>query len=218
MALGNQRQNCVFVRRRGWRFVAAAALLYAILGVSTISPARAQAVATAPTDAHTTLTPAEAQRALDVLQDAGKRDELIEALRSIVKVSSVPATQATPAAVHPAAAADGFGAEALLQASSEIGELSGQFEQSLRTATKFPQLWRWLNQTATDPQRRSCCLASFGGRPLSPSLRSWRNALSSLCCVVLWRRWRRARRATLIKPGPSSLSAPTRQRPRTSAP
>jgi hypothetical protein len=70
------------------RPAAIGALLFAILSLTAIDPACAQAVT--PTDAHSTLTPAEAQRALDVLQDAGKRDDLIETLRSIVKVSAVP--------------------------------------------------------------------------------------------------------------------------------
>jgi hypothetical protein len=92
MALGNQLESCDFVRGRGLRFAAVTALLCA-LGLSAISPAPAQAVTPPPTEAHTTLTPAEAQRALDFLQDAAKRDELIDTLRSIVKVSSVPPTQ-----------------------------------------------------------------------------------------------------------------------------
>jgi moderate conductance mechanosensitive channel len=114
MTLGNERQGCDFVPGRGLCFVAVTALLCAILCLSAISSARAQAVTTAPAD--TTLTSAEAQRALDVLQDAAKRDELIETLRSIVKVSSVPPTPSRPPGVDPAAAADGFGADALLQA------------------------------------------------------------------------------------------------------
>jgi small-conductance mechanosensitive channel len=105
------------------------------------------------------LSPAEAQRALDVLQDAEKRDQLIETLRSIVKVSSAPSTQATPGGVDPGAAADGFGADALLQASTKMGELSAQFEQSFRSATKFPLLWRWLVNTATDPEAQQVLLS-----------------------------------------------------------
>ena len=93
------------------------------------------------------------------MQDAAKRDELIETLRSIVKVSSVPPTQPTPPGVDPAAAADGFGADALLQASTKMGELSAQFEQSVRAATKFPLLWRWLTNTATDPQAQQLLLS-----------------------------------------------------------
>jgi moderate conductance mechanosensitive channel len=159
MALGNQRHGCDFVPGRGLCFVAVTALLCANLGLSEISSARAQVVTTAPADAHTTLTPAEAQRALDVLQDAAKRDELIETLQSIVKVSSVPPTRPTPPGVDPAAAGDGFGADALLQASTKMGELSAQFEQSVGAATKFPLLRRWLTNTATDPQAQQLLLS-----------------------------------------------------------
>jgi small-conductance mechanosensitive channel len=89
----------------------------------------------------------------------GQTNELIETLRSIVKVSAVPPTQLTPPGVDSAAAPDGFGADALLQASTTIGELSAQFEQSVRAATKFPLLWRWLTNTATDPQAQQRLLS-----------------------------------------------------------
>ena len=60
------------------------ALLFAFLSLGATSPARAQAAAPAPADSHAALTPAEAQRALDALQDAGKRDELVETTVTIV--------------------------------------------------------------------------------------------------------------------------------------
>jgi hypothetical protein len=126
-------------------------LVFAILCLMAIYPARAQAVT--PTDTHSTLTPAEAQRALDVLQDAGKRDDLIETLRSIVKVSPVAPALANPQA-DPSAAEDGFGADLLSEASSNIGVLSAEFEHSVRATTKFPLLWRWLTNTASDPEAR----------------------------------------------------------------
>jgi moderate conductance mechanosensitive channel len=159
MRLSNQRQNCDLIRRRGFRFAAAAALLFAILSLTTSHLARAEALAPAPADAHTALTPAEAQRALSVLQDAGKRDELIETLRAIAKVSpAVPAQAATPA-VDPAVAADGPGADLLSEASSKIGELSAEFEHSVRATTKFPLLWRWLSNTAGDPEAQQLLLS-----------------------------------------------------------
>jgi moderate conductance mechanosensitive channel len=152
MALSNQRS-----KGRRLRPAAVGAVLFAILSLTALDPGRAQAVAPAPTDAHTSLTPAEAQRALDVLQDAGKRDELIETLRSIVKVSSASPTQGTPGA-ESAAAADGVGADVLSEASGKIGELSAEFEQSVRATTKFPLLWRWLTNTASDPEAQQLLL------------------------------------------------------------
>jgi small-conductance mechanosensitive channel len=86
------------------------------------------------------------------LQDAGKRDALIETLRTIAKVASPVATLPMGAAAPSPVAADGFGAEALQQLSAELGDLSAQFEQSVSAVTKFPALWRWLTDTATDPE------------------------------------------------------------------
>jgi hypothetical protein len=168
MAFSDQRQPVW-----GLHPAVVGALLLAILTLTAIVPAHAQAVTPAAPDARATLSPAEAQRALDVLQDAGKRDQLIETLRSIVKVSSAPSTQAPPAGADTGAAADAFGAEALLQASTKMGELSAQFEQSFRAATKFPLLWRWLVNTATDPQAQQLLLSLL-----------WRAATVALLALV----------------------------------
>jgi hypothetical protein len=93
------------------------------------------------------------------LQDAAKRDELIETLRAIVKVPPPLSTQPTATSVEPPTAADGFGADALLQASTKIGEFSSEIEQSMRAATKLPLFWRWLTNTATDPQAQQLLLS-----------------------------------------------------------
>lgn len=149
MGLANQCQG-----GDGLRLAAIAAILLTLFSVSAISPARAQAEAQAPTESRTTLTPGEAQRALDALQDAGKRDELIETLRSIAKVAPVTPAQPTTPGDDPATADGGFGADVLSEASSKIGEFSAEFEQSVRAVTKFPLLWRWLANTATDPEEQ----------------------------------------------------------------
>jgi moderate conductance mechanosensitive channel len=138
------------------RPAAVGALVFAILCLTAIYPARAQAVT--PPDTHSTLTPAEAQHALDVLQDAGKRDDLIETLRSIVKVSPVAPAQADPQA-DPAADADGFGADLLSEVSDNIGVLSAEFEHTVRATTKFPMLWRWLTNRASDPEAHQLLLS-----------------------------------------------------------
>jgi moderate conductance mechanosensitive channel len=145
-------------KRRRLHLGAVGALLFAVLSLAALDPGRAQAVTPAPADRHAALTPAEAQHALDLLQDAGKRDELIETLRSIVKVSPPSPIQAAPGA-DSAAAADGFGADVLSEASSKIGELSAEFEQSVRATMKFPLLWRWLTDTASDPQAQQLLLS-----------------------------------------------------------
>jgi small-conductance mechanosensitive channel len=162
MALGDQRKMALNGQRQtgyGLWLAAVGALLFATLSLTAIHPARAQAVTPAPADAHTTLTSEEAQRALDVLQDANKRDELIETLRSIVRVSSSPGTQAAPAGVTPATTADGFGADVLSEASIKMGELSAQFGHSVRATTKFTLLWRWLANLATDPYAQHLLLS-----------------------------------------------------------
>jgi moderate conductance mechanosensitive channel len=159
MARWDQPQIGDFVRGSLSRRVRVVALLSAILSLAAIAVARAELVATAPADAHSTLTSAEAERALDVLQDAAKRDELIETLRAIVKASPQPLTQPAATNVEPQIAADGFGADALLQASTEIGEFSSQIEQSVRAATKLPLFWRWLANTATNPQAQQLLLS-----------------------------------------------------------
>jgi moderate conductance mechanosensitive channel len=152
----------ILAKQSGLRPAVIGALLFAILSLTAIDPACAQAVA--PTDAHSTLTPAEAQRALDVLQDAGKRDDLIETLRSIVKVSAVPPTQAVPPTpADPKAdvtdSADGFGADLLSEASGKLGEFSAEFEHTVRATTKFPLLWRWLTNTAGNPEAQQLLLS-----------------------------------------------------------
>ena len=145
MGLGNQRH-----RGRCSRPAAVGALLIAILPLAPLHPACAETPA--PADAHTALSPAEAQSALDVLQDPGKRDQLIDTLRTIAKVSPAPVVKAAPAAASPATAADGVGADILSEASSKIGELSAEVGHAFRSTTKFHLLWRWLMRTASDPQ------------------------------------------------------------------
>ena len=134
------------------------ALLAVIFCVTAISPACAQAPTAAPSvagaNAQPTVTPAEAGQALDVLQDASRRDALIQTLQTIAKTSTPqPSPPLTPS-VAPPLVSDGFTAETLLQASTEIEELSGQIAESVRATTKFPIFWRWLVNTATDPQAR----------------------------------------------------------------
>ena len=93
------------------------------------------------------------------MQDTGKRDELIETLRSIAKVSTVPAVQSVTLGAGSAAVGDGFGADVLSEASSKIGELSTEFGESVRATTKFPLLWRWVTNTANDPQAQQRLLS-----------------------------------------------------------
>ena len=151
MSVCNQHYRLGLKPRRRVCAFGIAATLFALSYCVAIPSARAEAANPSGPNAGTTLTPVEAQHALEVLQDAGKRDALIETLRTIAK--------AAPAAPPPTAAAapspvgmDGFGSEALQQLSAEMGDLSAQFEHSVRAVTKFPAMWRWLTSTATDPE------------------------------------------------------------------
>jgi moderate conductance mechanosensitive channel len=139
------------------RMFGIALLLIVMSCLAAIPSARADAVKPQGQDAQSTLTPVEAQHALEVLQDAGKRDALIDTLRTIAKAS--PATsQPTAPAAPLAVAADGFGAETLVQVSDEIGDLSAQFEQGVGAVTRFSAFWRWLTDTATNPQTQGLLL------------------------------------------------------------
>jgi hypothetical protein len=128
------------------------------------------------TPAPTTLTSEEAQRALDILQDAKKRDEQIETLRSIVRISPSEGTRVAAAGASPAATADGFGTDVLSEASTKIGGLSAEFGHSVRATTKFPMLWRWLINMATDPYAQHLVLSLL-----------WRAAAVTLLAVLVER-------------------------------
>jgi moderate conductance mechanosensitive channel len=70
------------------------------------------------------LTPDQAQRALDTLQDDKKRAQIIDTLRAIAKASP----QTTPAAPEPQPAipltADSLGAQLLLTVSKQVSDVS----------------------------------------------------------------------------------------------
>src|SRR5258706_15814937 len=72
------------------------------------------------------LTPDQAKRALDTLQDDNKRAQMIDTLRAIANAS--PQAQAAPPAPGPQPAipltADSLGAQLLLTVSEQVGEIS----------------------------------------------------------------------------------------------
>jgi hypothetical protein len=118
------------------------------------------ALATNPADV---LTPDQAQRALDTLQDDKKRAQVIDTLRAIAKAapqkpaSQEPAPQesAKPSAPqsHPAIplTADSLGAQLLLTVSEQVSEVSHQIAGVARTVTHFPAFYYWIVRTANDP-------------------------------------------------------------------
>ena len=129
-----------------------------------ISPVAAQTVAapgttTAPVTSNAdTLTPEQATRALDTLQDDHKRAQMIDTLRAIA--NAAPANASQPAQATPPApeskpaiplAADSLGAQLLLTVSDQAGEFSRQVADIARTLTHFPAFYYWILRTANDP-------------------------------------------------------------------
>ena len=114
------------------------------------------------------VTPEQARRALEVLEDDGKRAQTIETLRTIAgALASAQHSHGDSAAAPPKAAADAadpeaaealtpdsLGAQMLVQVSKWISTISDDIEAAARTITNFPLLWRWIEQTANDPYAR----------------------------------------------------------------
>lgn len=111
------------------------------------------------------LTPDQARRALETLQDDAKRAQLLDTLRAVAKASATPQAQNQPAApAAPSSApapaaepeqasltADGLGAQLLLSISEQLGDLSREISDAAQSVTRFPLLWYWLVQTTSDP-------------------------------------------------------------------
>ncbi|WP_375159168.1 mechanosensitive ion channel domain-containing protein [Bradyrhizobium sp. RDT46] len=99
------------------------------------------------------LSPEEARRALETLQDDKKRAQMIDTLRAIANASG-PQQPATPAPAQTSPiplSADGLGAQLLLTVSEEIGEISSEIASVARTITHFPAFYYWIVRTANDP-------------------------------------------------------------------
>lgn len=109
------------------------------------------------------LTPEQARRALETLQDDTKRAQVIDTLRAIAQAapaqpgmgSAAPAseTPAAPSTATPAIplTADSLGAQLLLTISEQIGETSRDVANAIRSVVRFPALWHWAVRTANDP-------------------------------------------------------------------
>jgi moderate conductance mechanosensitive channel len=97
------------------------------------------------------VTPDQAKRALDTLQDDKKRAQMVDTLRAIANAS--PQAQATPPEPQPAIplTADSLGAQLLLTVSEQVGEISHEIADMARTLTHFPAFYYWFLRTANDP-------------------------------------------------------------------
>ena len=104
------------------------------------------------------LTPDQAKRALETLQDDAKRAQIIDTLRAIAKVSpdklsaQAPASPPAPEPQHAIPlTADSLGAQLLLTVSEQLGETSHDIADMARTLTHFPAFYYWIVRTANDP-------------------------------------------------------------------
>jgi small-conductance mechanosensitive channel len=129
--------------------LAAAILAALFLAISSFSGVRAEPPAPA-TNRAVALSPDEAKRALETLQDDQKRAQMIDTLRAIASASGQP--QSAPEQKSPIPlSADGLGAQLLLTVSEEIGEISSEIASMARTLTHFPAFYYWIMRTANDP-------------------------------------------------------------------
>ncbi|KWV53913.1 small-conductance mechanosensitive channel [Bradyrhizobium macuxiense] len=137
-------------------------LRFAILIVLTlfVSPAVAQPSAKPappPQQANTgdALTPEQARRALETLQDDKKRGEIINTLRAIANAAPQTAQPApAPAPEHHSPiplTADSLGAQLLLMVSEQVTDMSREVADVARTLTHFPAFYYWFVRTANDP-------------------------------------------------------------------
>jgi hypothetical protein len=142
-------------------------LLVVILLVRTEPPVQARE---APSASTASVSQAQAQQALEVLQDEKKRAALIETLQTIAKAapSASASASTSPLPLEPAS----LGAQILVQLSDEITRLANEFAATARAVTEFPILWRWLVHELTDPAARAELLDA-----------SWRLALVVGCAL-----------------------------------
>lgn len=127
-----------------------AVLAALFLAISSLSSARAEPPAASSAAA---LSPEEAKRALETLQDDKKRAQMIDTLRAIANASGPqqPAPSAPEQKSPIPLSADGLGAQLLLSVSEEIGEISSEIAGVARTLTNFPAFYYWIVRTANDP-------------------------------------------------------------------
>ena len=125
----------------------------ALFGAATVSAQQASPASAA-------LSPAEAQRALDTLQDPEKRDRLIEALQAIARASpppipEKPETNAEPAVPLPP---DSLGAQLLEALASGAERLASDAAAAAQTAIDSRLLWGWARRVAADPAQRRAAI------------------------------------------------------------
>ncbi len=131
----------------------ASALLAALfLAISSLPGAYAEPL-TPTANGAAVVSPGQAKRALETLQDDKKRAQMIDTLRAIANASG-PQQSATPVPEQKSPiplSADGLGAQLLLTVSEQISEISREIADVARTITHFPAFYYWIVRTANDP-------------------------------------------------------------------
>src|SRR5258706_13846757 len=125
-------------------------LLVAILAVRTEPPVQARE---APSASTASVSQAQAQQALEVLQDEKKRAALIETLQTIAKAAPSASGPVSTSPLPPEPTS--LGAQLLVQLSDGITGLANEFAATARAVTEFPILWRWLVHELTSPAARA---------------------------------------------------------------
>src|SRR5690242_10194383 len=117
--------------------------LWSAVAVRAEQPAPSAAPGAAGTAASNAsgLTPAEAQRAVDLLQDPRKRAELIDTLQAIAKAAPASAKPAAPPAPAVTLAPNSLGAQLVSQLASWPELLAGETAVTVRAIADFPLLW-----------------------------------------------------------------------------
>jgi len=128
------------------KLVCAILLVFALL----TAPAFAQSAPWEAANKPEALTPDQARRALDTLQDDQKRAQTIENLRAIANASQSPRAPSEQQSAIPLTA-DSLGAQLLVTASDQVGEISRQVADVARTLTHFKAFYWWFIRTANDP-------------------------------------------------------------------
>ena len=127
-------------------------LLFA--SVLFIVPAFAQpgaAPAAPAADKVDVLLPDQAKRALETLSDDKKRAQVIETLRAIANASQPPQAAAPEQKSAIPLTSDSLGAQLLLSISEQVGEISREVADVVRTLTHFRAFYYWFVRTANDP-------------------------------------------------------------------
>ena len=177
------QENGVFVSNKLFSAILIACSLFAF-------PALAQDSAALPAPSAgnaVALTPDQARRALDTLQDDTRRAQMIDTLRAIANASpqAQPAQAAPPQAAPSQAAAppakpsaipltaDSLGAQLLLMVSEQVRDISSQIAELARTLTHFKAFYYWFLRTANDPYATNLLLGT-----------AWKLALVFACAFV----------------------------------